>query len=377
MNTEEDMYTYIGKKWKDVRQQRHLLVAEAMNFYTLEALAAAAGQQQEWFSKGALKRDITSLKTAHERQFAAAIFDYLCLAMGGEARWAIAKSDFFIPALADFEVSRTYAQKRIMAFNPEQFLPLLEELFSAEWAGVSYGGGSWARIAQAARMYGVVPDPVFIDHCVDLKHNGGLVFDKEVVFSPYQPTIYIKDFLTMKSRKGIEEWCDLILDQQVIDLLRRALAVGYISAVPQAKALWEFGTRDGILPRYEDLIDNYEQIVWGTEDIGALKSTGRVFDEDEDDLDDDDLDDGIAVEFDDLDKDSPEDTGPDSSVTFSSREKAKAVSEDEVDKLPEWVAEVTEYIGKFATTSFTATSPAVELGKDLTNEHKQYYKQWG
>ena len=305
---------YIDEKWKSLRATFYLLIAEIMNFYVLEVLAEKVGTGMEFFSRKKFQRDVIENKAFHEAKFAAAIFDYLCLALGGEARWARDRSYFFFPELLDDEKSRSSAQKWIVRFSPDEFLPALEDLFSREWRGGSYGGRSWAKIAAAARMYGNIPNTVFIDHCIDLKHNSGLAFDKEIIFLLYRPSpLSFDKFLYCKSNKDIGYWDDLVLDVRVKRLLERAVALGYIASAPSSMT-----TQSVIGVRIVSLFDSpYEPIVWGKKKLGEMVPTGKVYrcrDDLEDEEEDEDEDD-YSYEDECIHQSPPSVTLP--SVTFS------------------------------------------------------------
>lgn len=60
-----------------------------------------------------------------------------------------------------------------------RFFQSAVEIFSADWES-GYGGNAWARIARAPYEFlsGRLTHSVFIDHVFDLRHNGGVMFDK-------------------------------------------------------------------------------------------------------------------------------------------------------------------------------------------------------
>jgi hypothetical protein len=58
----------------------------------------------------------------------------------------------------------------------------LHRLFSKGfWAGNAYGGVKWGDIINAALLYKKIPDKIFVDHVIDLCHNGGTAFDKGIL----------------------------------------------------------------------------------------------------------------------------------------------------------------------------------------------------
>jgi len=150
---------------------------------------------------------------------AGAFFDYISLATFGEARHALRRADMYvkqinyIPEVSNKPVSigRLASYKRSANFNPRLYLPVLVKLFNeCNWEGrqnshtetYSFGGPKWGKIAEAGMLYGKIPDKVFIDHVVDLSHNGGSMFNKEILFRYYDYDRY-KRMLTYKSSEDI------------------------------------------------------------------------------------------------------------------------------------------------------------------------------
>lgn len=56
-------------------------------------------------------------------------------------------------------------------------LDVMTELFDAKWRG-SYGGKKWGAIVEAIALFDEVSPATFIDHAIDLEHNGGNIFNK-------------------------------------------------------------------------------------------------------------------------------------------------------------------------------------------------------
>jgi hypothetical protein len=68
----------------------------------------------------------------------------------------------------------------------------------------SFGGPKWAKIAQAGRMYfdPKVPKVVFLDHVVDLSHNGGLFLGKTTKWFESMGGYYLK-LLDLKRNSSV------------------------------------------------------------------------------------------------------------------------------------------------------------------------------
>lgn len=303
------MDEYITKKFRSLRKPQYLLISEMQNFYVLDFLAATVGEDQLFLSRGRLKKDLIETKSAHEKMFAAAIFDYLCLALCGEARWARMKCARHIATLTNAG-SRESTQQQSMRYDPSIFLPKIATLFDQRWHSGSYGGKSWMKIAEAAMMYGNVPDTVFIDHCVDLKHNGGLAFDKCVIWSLFYKGFSHDMFLSRKSKLDIVKWGTLTLDIRVKGLLERAKSLGFIDDFPPVTLITNTyqNNYDEQIYFLSLLETPYEAVVWGGGDVGDLE----VSDYEEDDYEDDDYE-----EDDDEDDDDYKVEEKSHSVTFT------------------------------------------------------------
>jgi len=83
----------------------------------------------------------------------------------------------------------------------------VEAVFDGNWSG-SYGGRAWHSIIDAVKMYDDVSPATFIDHAIDLEHNGGNVFDKST--GKYAPVNFdneglddVRGFLNVKFSKDI------------------------------------------------------------------------------------------------------------------------------------------------------------------------------
>lgn len=134
-------------------------------------------------SEERLLEDVALSKMIMEERLANIMFDYLTLASLGEARHAPRFGGVkFLSAMQWAQHTDRATVTPIMAefYNPDEFLPLLITMFDDKVWGGSYGGPKWAEIARSAWMFRCKKwnAVTFIDHAVDLCHNGGLAFGK-------------------------------------------------------------------------------------------------------------------------------------------------------------------------------------------------------
>lgn len=241
-----------------------------VDFYGLQCLQAIAVPNVDAFSPSQNRwlRDFESYQATYQHKLARAIYDYLALICFGEARHAKNKASHYVEGLPTCS-ERSTQYDRAAQYNPQQFLPVLEELFEvAKWDS-GYGGTSWARIARAAQMYGTVPDAVFVDHCVDLSHNNSLCFNKEEadIFTLRWATGY-KTMLDRKASWAPTSFIDEYVNNfsyAVYSLLVRAQRLGLISNnIPQIEI-----TNDA--DEWE-----YEPIKWGSRVVGGFIQYGET-----------------------------------------------------------------------------------------------------
>ena len=183
-------------------------------FYVQEAVMAKVHNMKETSMKLRLEDDIKEFQSIHQKyadRLAGAFFDYIALASFGEARHAPSQAKRYIPQIC-YKWNRNNKQQSIhvreksykhaLKFDPYRFLPTLATLFYDGIWRDSYGGSWWGNIAEAGTMYKKVTSTVFIDHAVDLSHNGGSMFSKSVLFLPYDSSHY-RHMLGMKTAFSI------------------------------------------------------------------------------------------------------------------------------------------------------------------------------
>jgi len=244
------------------------------DFYALQALDASSRRKVDTFRRPHERwlQDFEDYSQRYASKFARALFDYLALACFGEARHCWDKASLAIEGLPEGK-SRRGAYEDARAYNPWLFLPKLEILFQrAEWEAY-YGGPSWARIAQAAQLYGKLPDTVFIDHCVDLSHNGGLCFDKDEtgIFRLGYFAGEYRGLLDYKARKSPESYLrkySAKLSPPVWRLVYRAANLGLV----------EIDATQLFSPAVEsdapELLE-YQPVGWGDKELGEISANGE------------------------------------------------------------------------------------------------------
>ena len=149
---------------------------------------------------------------------------YLALATGGEVRHY--KGSFLHKApnelVVDFHAtamlsanSRERAQLEtavildgISVKRQARFTELVARTFAIEdeWSS-AYGGPRWAKIAETLHDYigGTTPAAVFVDAVFDLRHNGGVLFNKHQMFTEKTNEHELHHMLELKKTRTIQE----------------------------------------------------------------------------------------------------------------------------------------------------------------------------
>lgn len=208
------------------------LIPAVSAFYALQSIEASPKfTQGDMFlqSQGKFIEDFTAYKREFENKLARVLFDYLALACFGEARHAT-PSVIKETVLFDSDhgmLPRNSAYHKAPAHDPKKFLPFFIKLFKNRMAFPcgSVGGESWAKIAEGALMYFTKAPAVFIDHVVDLSHNGGICFDKPVLINMQDDSVY----LSILDRKANDAYySEGPLDDETAELVNRAVSLGFI-----------------------------------------------------------------------------------------------------------------------------------------------------
>ncbi len=157
------------------------------DFYLIDGMAQAA--------KGSsLSSRVQKLRDEIHVMQAEAFACYLAIACAGELRHGPSnfngpsqafqklQQDFRMPVDGGRHVAQSNVIEVLEHCHPSmriRFFKLAVDVFMAMRSGV-YGGPKWAAIAKAALDFleGKLTHTVFVDHVYDLKHNGGVLFNK-------------------------------------------------------------------------------------------------------------------------------------------------------------------------------------------------------
>lgn len=233
---------------------------EAQNFYALQYLDFKTTGTR---LNAEVKQEI-QLYTYH---LATALRDYLTLACVGEIRHAGGKMPYRIDGL--YGLTRADAAVLGTQYEPIYMLLVARKLFSNFPWSFSYGGIRWGRIANAVLHYwqGKWNAQSFIDYAFDLYHNGGLAFDKGMIFGSMVGRQGMLTFLSAKSSLPMERWYEetrrqLHLASLVVKLLQKVQGIGAIGEVPGIKTYSN--------PNLVEWI--YSPLIYGEERVVVLKA---------------------------------------------------------------------------------------------------------
>lgn len=157
-----------------------MTIEHIQDFYYLEALRSnlmmAKSSHPEFHFRRAvekLENDIDEAFNTLSERMALHIWIYLWGACLGEAEYAGSMCEYTIPELRNFGYTQTFNY-----FPTEENIQKVIDVYDQEWSSSGYGGKAWKQITEAVALYGKIPHAAFIDHTVDLEHNGGCVFNK-------------------------------------------------------------------------------------------------------------------------------------------------------------------------------------------------------
>ena len=157
--------------------------AVCKEFYALQAIEATMHTQYGRHSHDKWIQDFYAYKESFESKISEMFRDYLALIVLGELRHCNRYSDKGLSfEFTDFNESisrdKCFVERRY--FIKESVFHCGIKLFNELYNGwhESYGGTAWYGIAKSGLMYGKESNTVFIDHCFDLEHNGGCIFNK-------------------------------------------------------------------------------------------------------------------------------------------------------------------------------------------------------
>lgn len=230
-------------------------------FYVIqatEALLATNGKFEPYRkSHERVYADFTDFSNRYVPQLARLIYDYTVKVCAGEMRHAGASSRYSLVEFDCSACSRSWTYMHCERYTDISLLKAGIAIFDEinQW-NAGFGGEKWQKIAEAGLLYHRVPAAVFIDHCVDLTHNGSIYFDKGaglVRLSGTQRYINFLDWKYIASPKQLISVC--IVGETLYKILQRMANVGILDFRPHER-------HEGDTTEWEIL--EYEAIEWGT-----------------------------------------------------------------------------------------------------------------
>ena len=226
--------------------------AVCKEFYALQAVEATMHTEYGRHSHERWTQDFYEYKEYFESKVAEMFRDYLALIVLGELRHANEYSDKGLKfEFVDFNQiinrERCFIERRL--FTKESTFRCGMKFFNEFYNGwhESYGGEAWYNIAKAGLLYGKESNMVFIDHCFDLEHNGGCIFNKHAFLFDGPNDIVI--FLDLK-RNAMNTYRIIRYAQTktLRDLIQRAFNLGilkydnsrYFSYISDSEAIFHF-----------------------------------------------------------------------------------------------------------------------------------------
>jgi hypothetical protein len=210
-------------------------LSHILDFYYLEALSAFTDEKLGSKAGEKWREDVLRERADLAGQLALSFRNYLFVAGVGEMRHASNRCKWWLAEIPP-SATRSEACSLSMQYDPTNNFPSLVEGFNQHWPGGGYGGPKWAACMQAGAQYGVWSDVMFVDHAVDLEHNGGCVFDKSSAAS----LVYLSLTFSWPGL-GMKYFLDLKRDH---DLLVYDVAKKTGEAAPQLTATtWSLWTR--------------------------------------------------------------------------------------------------------------------------------------
>lgn len=181
-----------------------IALSHIMDFYYLEAMSAFTDEKLGSKAGEKWREDVLRERADMAGQLALSFRNYLFVAGVGEMRHANNRCKWWLAEVPP-GATRSEACSLSMLYDPGANFPVLVEGFRQHWPGGGYGGLKWADCMEAGAQYGVWSDVMFVDHAVDLEHNGGCVFDKgsaanlvRLSLTFQWPGVGMKSFLDIK-----------------------------------------------------------------------------------------------------------------------------------------------------------------------------------
>ena len=292
--------------------------AVCKEFYALQAVEAIMHTQYGRHSHERWTQDFYEYKESFESKIAEMFRDYLALIVLGELRHSNQYSEKgmefeFIDFNQKINRERCFIERRM--FTKESTFRCGMKFFNELYNGwhESYGGTPWYNIAKAGLMYGKESNAVFIDHCFDLEHNGGCIFNKHAFL--FDGPNDILTFLDLK-RNAMNTYRIIRHAQSktLHKLIQRAFNLGileydysrYFQYISDSEAVFRFAVPDELFSfsisenvyvnqfyeenqrlmntnkwyTLEELLDLYHPFPWGDKDMlqeATIFNTGKKY----------------------------------------------------------------------------------------------------
>lgn len=188
---ENMMKTYTSSPWYDlddiIEKEPKLLNILAI-FYSLNGILSII--EKEFFN---FQHSVEKLRVDMREYYnyicdilAQMIYEYTYLACFGELRYMQSKIDQENVQILSKRFKNntrdriTYVKYCFNAYNysKSSIERVSEFLFKNFNWDDSFGGMAWYYIIKLIKLYGVMPNEIFIDHCVDIEHNTGSYLNK-------------------------------------------------------------------------------------------------------------------------------------------------------------------------------------------------------
>lgn len=248
------------------------------DFYYLETLKAAMTMAKAQDSSLSFKHSFAKLESDIDFAFetlcenlAKRIQAYIWTAALGEIRHARSYVSMYIAEVQGGSREDVYNESYKYEPTAENVQAVCNVYNQREW-GSTYGGLKWLDIAEALKLYGKVNDATFIDHAVDLEHNGGNIFNKNCesvgwnVCNWDYTTFNMKRFLDYKFSADILNERTFRIDEIEISRKVYNLIVRFSNIVSPVKNL------DGYLVPSLEWLSEYN-VAW---ENGTLTTRGKA-----------------------------------------------------------------------------------------------------
>jgi len=201
-------------------------------FYCLQMLEAMGTPDEFLRSHVRWKNDFEHLKNWYYKTMARMIYDYSVLSCFGELRHGNSQCEKTIDAPWFWEHRGGNREELVrnpdIPYTAQSIIHMSDLLFNHyDWNG-GYGGSAWGAIADAQKLYIKGQEAVYIDHCVDLEHNNGSYFNKDLIFWISTEHGSLHSYLDFKYSAEMEELLMRVNIREIQELILRANALGII-----------------------------------------------------------------------------------------------------------------------------------------------------